>query len=428
MLLDTPHELPPPRDLRANPRPADARPSKESDTGSKPGDDVTANSPSHSADHTAPTDAKSTGKDRDRDTAKDGDDGTAPKPDADAAAVTPQPGQQTPAPTAAAIALNAEQQATTAAADDGAELATLAALTAKAHPKASGEIAPDPGDPNAPQDGDGTAPAGAAKAGPAPALRAGLALPQLGVPAADATPASDAKSANKGEVAPDPAGKIATPDALAAPDKLAAAAAASHAAAKPAHVGADLPSAFSPDGPGHHGLYAEIKPTVEAAQGLGATPLAAASLATTTAVAQPATSATPVPIAAIAVEIATQAQAGKSRFEIRLDPPDLGRIDVRLDVDRDGNVSSRLVVERQDTYDLLRRDSSQLERALQQAGLKTADNALQFSLRGHAFGRDPDQPPASSRLMIADDTAVAPEALQPVYGRVLGRGGLDIRV
>ena len=45
-------------------------------------------------------------------------------------------------------------------------------------------------------------------------------------------------------------------------------------------------------------------------------------------------------------------------FEIRLDPPELGRIDVKLDVDRDGNVSTRLVVDRADTLDLLKRDAS----------------------------------------------------------------------
>ena len=52
--------------------------------------------------------------------------------------------------------------------------------------------------------------------------------------------------------------------------------------------------------------------------------------------------------------IAAQAQSGKSRFEIRLDPPELGRIDVQLNVDSSGNVSSRLVVERPETLDLLR--------------------------------------------------------------------------
>jgi hypothetical protein len=95
------------------------------------------------------------------------------------------------------------------------------------------------------------------------------------------------------------------------------------------------------------------------------------------------TSPTPVavPIAGLAVEIASHALAGKNRFEIRLDPPELGRIDVRLDVDRDGKVTSRLVVDRPETLDMLRRDAPALERSLQQAGLKTADDALQFSLR-----------------------------------------------
>ena len=61
-----------------------------------------------------------------------------------------------------------------------------------------------------------------------------------------------------------------------------------------------------------------------------------------------------IPLAGVPIEIASKALAGKNRFEIRLDPPELGRIDVRLDVDRDGNVTSRLTVDRADTLDLLR--------------------------------------------------------------------------
>jgi flagellar hook-length control protein FliK len=61
-----------------------------------------------------------------------------------------------------------------------------------------------------------------------------------------------------------------------------------------------------------------------------------------------------IPVAGLAIEIAGKALAGKNRFEIRLDPPELGRIEVRLDVDRDGNVTSRLTVERVETLDLLR--------------------------------------------------------------------------
>jgi chemotaxis protein MotD len=138
---------------------------------------------------------------------------------------------------------------------------------------------------------------------------------------------------------------------------------------------------------------------------------------------------TPVPIAGLAVEIVSRAESGLKRFDIRLDPPELGRIDVRLDVDHDGRVTSRLIVERIETLDLLRRDQPSLERALQQAGLKT-DGGIDFSLRdqGQSF-RDqaPRDAAPATRLIIPDDEPVA-ETVRG-YGRLIGLGGgLDIRV
>ena len=136
-----------------------------------------------------------------------------------------------------------------------------------------------------------------------------------------------------------------------------------------------------------------------------------------------------MPVSGLAVEIAAQARAGKNRFEIRLDPPELGRIDVRLDVDREGNVTSRLVIERADTYDLLRRDASTLERALQNAGLKTSDNALEFSLRDQGSARRDEQNETSrnaAHVIVNDE--FAGDAVNP-YGRLIGLGtGVDIRV
>ncbi|HKY88083.1 MAG TPA: flagellar hook-length control protein FliK, partial [Pseudorhodoplanes sp.] len=138
-----------------------------------------------------------------------------------------------------------------------------------------------------------------------------------------------------------------------------------------------------------------------------------------------------VPVAGLAVEIAAQARAGKNRFEIRLDPPELGRIDVRLDMDKDGNVTSRLTVERADTLDLLRRDAQQLERALNQAGLKTADNALEFQLRDHGFANNDNKRENArdgAQVIIPDDDAAVLDAKRG-YGRLLGLGnGLDISV
>ena len=140
--------------------------------------------------------------------------------------------------------------------------------------------------------------------------------------------------------------------------------------------------------------------------------------------------AVPVPLSGLAVEIVTQADAGRNHFEIRLDPPDLGRINVKLHVDNDGNVTTHLVVDRADTLDLLKRDASSLERALQQAGLKTSDNALDFSLRQHSFAQDDTSKQTGTQQMVVPEDDPAPlEALRQGYGRLLGLGGgLDIRI
>ncbi len=140
-----------------------------------------------------------------------------------------------------------------------------------------------------------------------------------------------------------------------------------------------------------------------------------------------------VPIGGLAVEIAANVQIGRSRFDIRLDPPELGRIDVRLDVDRNGQVTSHLIVEKSATLDLLRRDAQQLERALQDAGLKTSDNGLQFSLRDQQqqAGRNDDNGSQrnAQRLVVAEEEAIAAETAGRSYGRMAAqRGGIDIRV
>jgi chemotaxis protein MotD len=137
-----------------------------------------------------------------------------------------------------------------------------------------------------------------------------------------------------------------------------------------------------------------------------------------------------VPIESIAVTIAARAHAGSSRFEIRLDPPELGRIDVRLDIDRSGQVTSRLVVERAETLEVLRRDAYQLERALQDAGLKTSDNALQFSLRDQSFADRNNRDSDGLQTTIADPELPAPDIAAPAAYGLMRRGGsgVDIRV
>ena len=132
------------------------------------------------------------------------------------------------------------------------------------------------------------------------------------------------------------------------------------------------------------------------------------------------------------LEIAASAKSGKSRFEIRLDPADLGRIDVRIDVDRNGQVTSHLTVEKAETLSMLRQDAPQLQRALDDAGFKTGDSGLQFSLRdqsssgqnsGNESGRN------AQRLVISNEDTIPAVVAGQSYGRRLGSSsGVDIRV
>lgn len=101
------------------------------------------------------------------------------------------------------------------------------------------------------------------------------------------------------------------------------------------------------------------------------------------------------PIRDIAVHIAQHADTGVNRFQLRLDPPELGRVDVRMEISAEGKLSAVIAVERPETLDLLQRDSRALERSLMEAGLKTDGNSLSFSLKGgrqdkqHSDGSNP---------------------------------------
>lgn len=91
----------------------------------------------------------------------------------------------------------------------------------------------------------------------------------------------------------------------------------------------------------------------------------------------------------IAYEFARHAQAGVSRFQIRLNPPEMGKIDVKMDIDSTGALNARLTVERPETLDILQRDARALERALSQAGLDSSRTNLEFTLKQNPFsGQD----------------------------------------
>jgi len=149
--------------------------------------------------------------------------------------------------------------------------------------------------------------------------------------------------------------------------------------------------------------------------------------------------ATPINMAQVAFEMVRQMHQGQSRFSIRIDPPELGRVDVKMHVDASGNVNARLTVERSETLDMFQRDRGSLEKALTQAGLDGSKTNLEFSLRQNPYAgmMGGDQRPANGNasgprfsLSTAADDTIAPSAIPSItlYRGVASAGGINLFV
>ncbi len=132
----------------------------------------------------------------------------------------------------------------------------------------------------------------------------------------------------------------------------------------------------------------------------------------------------------IAFELVRQVNDGNSRFQMRLDPPELGKIEVRLDIDRSGQVTARLTVEKAETLDLMQRDQRGLEKALQQAGLDSSKTNLEFSLKQNPFsGGQQGQDQGRQSAFLGDSVVEAEEAPAPqinLYRASLSASGVNI--
>ena len=109
---------------------------------------------------------------------------------------------------------------------------------------------------------------------------------------------------------------------------------------------------------------------------------------------------------------------------IRLDPAELGKIEVRLRMDEARQLSAEVTADQPATLDLLRRDSDNLTRALNDAGFRADDQSLRFDSRG--FGQSDQQAQQGRRIasrayLPDDDAATAKFIPTPVQVRSSGR-------
>ena len=140
------------------------------------------------------------------------------------------------------------------------------------------------------------------------------------------------------------------------------------------------------------------------------------------------------PAEQIAVQVRRAQVAGQDQINIKLHPAELGRIEVRLESGADGTLRAVIAAERAETLDLLQRDARGLERALQDAGVKTDSGSLNFSLRGQGQHQERQADGNSGSAGGGADDAtgdgeqieIAAEEAQ--HYRANEGGALDIRV
>ncbi|WP_313433836.1 flagellar hook-length control protein FliK [Novosphingobium sp.] len=88
----------------------------------------------------------------------------------------------------------------------------------------------------------------------------------------------------------------------------------------------------------------------------------------------------------IGVEIARALDKGSDDLLIRLDPRHMGRIDVRLSFDHDGVLRAIVSADSASSLDMLRRESTDLGRALADAGVRSDGQSLRFDSRSGGQG------------------------------------------
>ncbi|TAH35421.1 MAG: flagellar hook-length control protein FliK [Alphaproteobacteria bacterium] len=86
----------------------------------------------------------------------------------------------------------------------------------------------------------------------------------------------------------------------------------------------------------------------------------------------------------VAVHIVKAAKDGVDKIKIQLTPEALGRVEIRLEMDKDALVKAVIATDKPEAAEWLARDAKQLERALQDAGIKADTSNMEFQNRNQS--------------------------------------------
>ena len=94
------------------------------------------------------------------------------------------------------------------------------------------------------------------------------------------------------------------------------------------------------------------------------------------------------PAEQVALQIHKASDGAISRLNLTLHPAELGRVEIKMETAENGILRAVISAERPEALELLARDARGLERALQDAGLKTDSQSLTFDRQGANPGGD----------------------------------------
>lgn len=129
----------------------------------------------------------------------------------------------------------------------------------------------------------------------------------------------------------------------------------------------------------------------------------------------------PATLKAAFAEILARRLEKTSIFDLRLDPPEMGRVEGRLAIDDSGKAVLSLTFDNQNAFGLYSRNEQALRQALYQAGLNFAAGDFVFSFKQ----------PAAVTLPAPESSVVVSEALapyEPIFSASWSAGALDIRI
>ncbi|VAV96310.1 hypothetical protein MNBD_ALPHA06-376, partial [hydrothermal vent metagenome] len=131
-------------------------------------------------------------------------------------------------------------------------------------------------------------------------------------------------------------------------------------------------------------------------------------------------------VSKFAARLAAKAVRGSSKIEMRLDPPQLGRIEVKMEMSSDNRVQAVMTVESPDVLLDLQKSADSLRRALVQEGFDLDNGSLEFQLEQQGTGageQDFDQTepttPAHLNQLMDDALLVTATEIDTGHGYLL---------